>query len=216
MSHKRCCKWSPLGRASRAWGTFMLTLLIVSLQYPSAKIFTHCTSEYIEFGFSLKIMIFFRRPYRWYDSNLPCLPWRWWSFDINEWCSLPLSATKHCLIEAVVCCDTFVSVVNARWHSNPLYKCSSRISQWAVSSLSLQPTNSEPAVNAQYGLQPPRLLFLDGCAKSEFSRKNLTRLTHWCNGWRALPKCYSQERRIFSSALRSAWRLEVTIFQHLL
>ena len=39
--------------------TFLLTLLIVSWQYPSAKLFTDCTSESIELGFSLKIMIFF-------------------------------------------------------------------------------------------------------------------------------------------------------------
>ena len=38
--------------------TFLLTLLIVSWQYPSAKFFTDCTSESIELGFSLKIMIF--------------------------------------------------------------------------------------------------------------------------------------------------------------
>ena len=39
--------------------TFLLTLLIVSRLYPSGKLFAHCTSESIELGFSLKIIIFF-------------------------------------------------------------------------------------------------------------------------------------------------------------
>jgi len=37
--------------------TFLLTLPIVSWLYPSAKLFTHCTSESIELEFSLKILI---------------------------------------------------------------------------------------------------------------------------------------------------------------
>ena len=56
MSYKRCWKWPPsASRQSVArLRTFLLTLLIVSLQYPSVKLVTHCTRESIESGFSLK------------------------------------------------------------------------------------------------------------------------------------------------------------------
>ena len=127
----------------------------------------------------------------WFKSSMPSLTimviWLLWM------CSLPQSSTKHCLIEAVVCCDTFLSVVDPRWHYNPLYKCSSRISQWDVSRLNPQLKNSESAVSAQYRLQPFRLLFLSGCAKSGFSRKNLTQSTSWCNRWEVSPKGNSQQ-----------------------
>ena len=100
--------------------TFLVSLLIVSWLYPSAKLFTYCTSESIEFGFSLKIMIFFRRPYRWHGSNLPCLPLKWWSFAISKWWLLPQSTTKHCLSEAVVRYDTFFFAVDVRMTLQPI------------------------------------------------------------------------------------------------
>ena len=106
-------------------------------------------------------------------------------------------------------------VVDARWNSNPLYKCSSRISQWEVSRLSPQLKNSEPAISTQYELQPPRLLFLGVCAKSRFSRKNLTRSTHCCNGWKVSPKGSRQQTisRVSKNVLKVATLcLEVTIF----
>ena len=70
--------------------------------------------------------------------------------SVNEWCSLPQFATKHCLIEAVACCDTLFSVVDVRWHSNPLYKCSSCISQWEVSRLSPVAWNCKFSTNPRF------------------------------------------------------------------
>ena len=72
--------------------------------------------------------------------------------------------------------------------------------------LSWRTANPRLAHTAQSGLQSPKLLFLGGCAKSGFSRKNLTQSTHWYNVWKVSPKGYSQETisRVSKNVLKHA------------
>ena len=160
---------------------------------------------------AIKNQFFFRSPYRWHGSNIPCFPWRQWSFDINEWWSLPESATKHCLIEAVVRFDTLFSVVNARWLSDPLYKiCSSRISQWEVSRPSPQPKNSDPRSAHSTDFNILDFYFWAAAQNQDFQEKTyLNRFTgaiceKFCRN--ATSNRQSGElARLSSSAQRSVW-----------
>ena len=172
--------------------TFLLTLLIVSWQYPSAKLFTDCTSESIELGFSLKIMIFFFVAL--IDGMVPIfhvfLDASGHFTSMNSACYLSLlqNTVWPKLWYAATRCSLWWMQDGAPTYWTNSYPLFIRISQWEVSRLSHQPkdslVNPWPTNSTHFNLFAS--YFLDGCAKLGFPSKNLTRSTRWCNVWKYL------------------------------